>query len=493
MVPAGQITEQAVGALGERMESGDVIIDGGNSYYRDDVTRAAALSEQGIHHVDVGTSGGVWGLERGYCLMIGGEQAVIERLEPLFAAVAPGIDAATRTPGRTGQPDSAELGYLHCGPNGAGHFVKMVHNGIEYGLMAAYAEGLNVLRNADTGSVKREGDAETAPLDHPEYYRHRRRDRGVAARERDRVLAARLHRGGAGGVPRAAGLLGTGVGLRRGAMDRDRGGRPDPGALHSPVLALRLARPRPLRQPGPFSHAQAVRRPRREAGGMTMAAERIAILFDIDGTLIITGGAGAASWRLAFDELYGIPADIGEFTDTGMTDPDVGRRTFEAVLHRKPDRREFTRLLERRLLHLRQTVEASSGYRVLPGVVALLATLIDDGYLLGLVTGNVEAAAHIKLHRGKLNRFFSFGGYGSDSTDRGELTRIALKRATLVYGEPVAPEQAIVVGDTPHDVDGAHAAGIACVGVGSHHFDVDQLRQAGADYAIASLAEGLPL
>ncbi|MGI8623401.1 MAG: HAD family hydrolase, partial [Solirubrobacteraceae bacterium] len=228
-------------------------------------------------------------------------------------------------------------------------------------------------------------------------------------------------------------------------------------------------------------------------GGMTMAAERTAILFDIDGTLILTCGTGPASWRLAFDELYGIPADIGEVTDTGMTDPDVGRRTFEAVLHRKPDRREFTRLLECRLLHLRQTVEASAGYRVLPGVVALLATLIDDGYLLGLVTGNVEAAAHIKLHRGKLNRFFSFGGYGSDSTDRGELTRIAIKRATLVYGEPVAPEQVIVVGDTPHDVDGAHAAGIACVGVGSHHLDVDQLRQAGADYAIASLAKGLPL
>ncbi len=150
-----------------------------------------------------------------------------------------------------------------------------------------------------------------------------------------------------------------------------------------------------------------------------MANERTAILFDIDGTLLITGGAGAASWRLAFDELYGIPADIGKFTDTGMTDPEVGRRTFKAVLHREPERTEFTRLLERRLHYLHETVAESEHYRVLPGVPELLARLIDDGYLLGLVTGNVEAAAHVKLHRARLNRFFSFGGYGSDSTNRG--------------------------------------------------------------------------
>jgi phosphoglycolate phosphatase len=224
-----------------------------------------------------------------------------------------------------------------------------------------------------------------------------------------------------------------------------------------------------------------------------MASERIAILFDIDGTLLVTGGAGAASWRLAFDELYGIPADIGKFTDAGMTDPDVGRKTFEAVLNRKPERKEFTRLLERRLHYLHTTVAESEHYRVLPGVEELLPKLIEGGYLLGLVTGNVEAAAHIKLHRAQLNRFFSFGGYGSDSTDRGELTKIALKRASLVYGEPVPAAQAIAVGDTPHDVEGAHAAGIACVGVGSDKFTVEQLRKAGADYAIASLVEGLPL
>jgi len=223
-----------------------------------------------------------------------------------------------------------------------------------------------------------------------------------------------------------------------------------------------------------------------------MPSRHIAVLFDIDGTLLITGGAGAASWRLAFDELYGIPAEIGKFTDAGMTDPDVGRKTFEAVLNRKPERKEFTRLLERRLHYLHKTVAESKEYRVLAGVEELLPRLIEDGYLLGLVTGNVEAAAHVKLHRAQLNRFFSFGGYGSDATDRGDVTKVALKRATLVYGEPVTAAQALVVGDTPHDVEGAHAAGIACVGVASHNFTVEQLGEAGADYAIASLTEGLP-
>jgi len=220
--------------------------------------------------------------------------------------------------------------------------------------------------------------------------------------------------------------------------------------------------------------------------------DRLAILFDIDGTLINTGGAGAASWRLAFDELYGISADIGKFTDAGMTDPAVGRRTFEAVLNRKPERREFTRLMERRNFYLHQTVQESKGYEVLPGVNELLPKLIDGGYMLGIVTGNVEAAAHVKLHRANLNRFFSFGGYGSDSDERGEVTRIALERASQVYGEKVERDQAFSVGDTPLDVTGAHAAGIECVGVGSHHYTADQRREAGADYAITSLEEELP-
>ena len=173
MVPAGEITETTVRELGDKLESGDAIIDGGNSYYRDDMRRAAKLREKGIDYIDCGTSGGVFGLERGYCLMIGGPDEAFARLEPIFATLAPGVDAAERTPGREGDPSPAEHGYLHCGPNGAGHFVKMVHNGIEYGVMAAYAEGLNILRNADAGEQQREADAETAPLEHPEYYRYK--------------------------------------------------------------------------------------------------------------------------------------------------------------------------------------------------------------------------------------------------------------------------------------------------------------------------------
>jgi 6-phosphogluconate dehydrogenase len=171
MVPAGEITEGAVNDLGGRLEGGDAIIDGGNSYYHDDIRRAAALGEKGIDYIDCGTSGGIFGLERGFCLMIGGPDEAVKRLEPIFASLAPGVEAAARTPGRDGEPSPAEQGYLHCGPSGAGHFVKMVHNGIEYGVMAAYAEGLNVLRNANAGKRQVEADAETAPLEHPDYYR----------------------------------------------------------------------------------------------------------------------------------------------------------------------------------------------------------------------------------------------------------------------------------------------------------------------------------
>jgi 6-phosphogluconate dehydrogenase len=172
MVPAGDITEQTVNDVAAELDSGDAIIDGGNSYYRDDIRRAGELAQRGIDLIDAGTSGGVFGLERGYCLMIGGPDAAVERLDPIFATLAPGVDSADRTPGREGDPSPSENGYLHCGPAGAGHFVKMVHNGIEYGVMAAYAEGLNVLRNANAGSAKREADAETAPLEHPEYYHY---------------------------------------------------------------------------------------------------------------------------------------------------------------------------------------------------------------------------------------------------------------------------------------------------------------------------------
>jgi 6-phosphogluconate dehydrogenase len=171
MVPAS-ITGQVVDELAVLLEPYDVIIDGGNSYYRDDIDRANALAARGIHYVDVGTSGGIFGLERGFCLMIGGDPEPVRRLDPIFASLAPGLQAAPRTRSRTGEPSTDERGYLHCGPNGAGHFVKMVHNGVEYGLMAAYAEGLNILHRANAGTEKRAGDAETAPLPDPEYYRY---------------------------------------------------------------------------------------------------------------------------------------------------------------------------------------------------------------------------------------------------------------------------------------------------------------------------------
>jgi 6-phosphogluconate dehydrogenase len=172
MVPAGEITESTVKDVAEVLDKGDAIIDGGNSYYRDDIRRAEMVGEKGVDYIDCGTSGGVFGLDRGFCLMIGGPDGAVERLDPIFKTIAPGVESAERTPGRTGDPDTAENGYLHCGPNGAGHFVKMVHNGIEYGVMAAYAEGLNILKNSNAGKVKREMDAETAPLENPEYYQY---------------------------------------------------------------------------------------------------------------------------------------------------------------------------------------------------------------------------------------------------------------------------------------------------------------------------------
>ena len=171
MVPAGYV-QSTIDELAPLMSADDVIIDGGNSYYRDDVDRAVALRASGIHYVDCGTSGGVWGLERGYCLMVGGDDHAVQVLEPVLEALAPGLDAAPRTPARHGDPPPFERGWMHCGPAGAGHFVKMVHNGIEYGLMAAYAEGFNILHHANAGSAERAADAETAPLSDPALYRY---------------------------------------------------------------------------------------------------------------------------------------------------------------------------------------------------------------------------------------------------------------------------------------------------------------------------------
>jgi 6-phosphogluconate dehydrogenase len=172
MIPAAFVGE-TVDQLAQLLDEGDTIIDGGNSWYRDDVDRSGPLlHDHGIHYVDVGTSGGVYGLERGYCLMVGGDPAAVAELEPIFSSLAPGVDAADRTPGRDGEPSPEEQGWLHCGPSGAGHFVKMVHNGIEYGLMAAYAEGINVLAKANIGAADHDADAETAPLDDARYYRY---------------------------------------------------------------------------------------------------------------------------------------------------------------------------------------------------------------------------------------------------------------------------------------------------------------------------------
>jgi phosphoglycolate phosphatase len=217
-----------------------------------------------------------------------------------------------------------------------------------------------------------------------------------------------------------------------------------------------------------------------------------AILFDIDGLLITTGGAGTRSWRWAFDELYGVPADIGEFTDAGMTDPVVGRLTFTAVIGHEPSAEELARVLSHYLMRLPEEVAQSSGYRVLDGVEEQLLRLCRSGFLLGLTTGAVEAAAHIKLARANLSRFFSFGGYGSDSADRGELTRKAIARAGEIRGARLDPQRVLVVGDTPKDVTAAHAAKAVAVGVASGHYSREQLRQAAADYVLGSLEEDLP-
>ena len=171
MVPAA-VVDETIGELSPLLEPGDIIIDGGNSYYVDDIERAKGLRSLGIHYVDVGTSGGIWGLERGYCMMIGGDKEIVQRLDPIFAALAPGIGNVPRTPGREKLGGTAQQGYLHCGPNGAGHFVKMVHNGIEYGIMAAYAEGFGILKGADAGKSQSEVDAETTPLRDPEHYQY---------------------------------------------------------------------------------------------------------------------------------------------------------------------------------------------------------------------------------------------------------------------------------------------------------------------------------
>jgi len=221
--------------------------------------------------------------------------------------------------------------------------------------------------------------------------------------------------------------------------------------------------------------------------------EPLAILFDIDGTLISTGGAGARSWRWAFDYVLGVPADIGQFSEAGMTDPQVARGTFVAVLGRPPEDRELGKLIAAYLDRLPTEVETSVGYRVLDGVKELLPRLCREGFLLGITTGAVEAAAHMKLARADLNRFFCFGGYGSDSEDRAGLTGRAIERAGGILGRPVDPGHVLVVGDTPLDIEAARAVGAIPVAVASGHYGEGELKEAGADYVLASLRDPLPL
>lgn len=217
-----------------------------------------------------------------------------------------------------------------------------------------------------------------------------------------------------------------------------------------------------------------------------------AVLLDIDGTILVTGGAGAAAWQRAFRELHGIDADVAEHTDAGMTDPEITEIIFKEVIGRDATTAERARVVASYLFHLHDTVREADGYRVMPGIEPLLDRLIDDGVLLGLVTGNIEAAAHVKLARGGLNRFFSFGGYGSDSRSRTELTKRALERAETVSGDTLDVSSAISIGDTPRDVEAGHGAGIRVVGVATGSYSVPELEEAGADWALKTLEGGVP-
>ncbi len=216
------------------------------------------------------------------------------------------------------------------------------------------------------------------------------------------------------------------------------------------------------------------------------------VLFDIDGTLIDSGGAGARSWKHAFDKLYGIPADIGSHTAAGETDPVVARKTFVGALGRDPTEQELARLFAVYLLRLSEEVRKSEGYRVLEGVEDLLLMLSDAGTMLGIVSGAMEGAARVKLSRAELNKYFVFGGYGTDSDDRARLTQAAIDKAQMLHGHDVSPDRVFVVGDTPLDVEAAKAVGAVSVGVASGKFSEDQLRAAGAAHVLRSLAAPFP-
>jgi phosphoglycolate phosphatase len=222
-------------------------------------------------------------------------------------------------------------------------------------------------------------------------------------------------------------------------------------------------------------------------------AEIKAVLFDIDGTLLVTGGAGAVAWQLAFRELHGVEANISEHTRAGMTDPEIAEIIFREVIGRDGSEQERSEAITAYLGHLEQAVEESEGYRVMPGIEQILPRLAAAGVLLGIVTGNIEPAARIKLARGDLNRYFSFGGYGSDARDRTELTKRGIERGGEVSGSPLELDATIAVGDTPRDVKAGHGAGIRVVGVATGDYSFEEQRDAGADWAIADVTSGFPL
>ena len=218
-----------------------------------------------------------------------------------------------------------------------------------------------------------------------------------------------------------------------------------------------------------------------------------AVLFDIDGTILVTGGAGGVAWQRAFEELHGVEANVAERTDAGMTDPEIAAIVFREAVGREGSPEDRAKAIGCYLKHLPDAVAESPGYRTMPGIEELLDRLIDSGHLLGLVTGNIEAAAHIKLSRARLNRFFSFGGYGSDSADRTEVTRTALARGEMVSGGTLADGACIAVGDTPRDVEAGHGAGVRVVGVATGRYSVTELRDAGADWSLENVASNFPL
>ena len=224
-----------------------------------------------------------------------------------------------------------------------------------------------------------------------------------------------------------------------------------------------------------------------------MASTHRILLFDIDGTLVSTGGAGAVAWRRAFDDLHGVPADIGRFTDAGMTDPDVGAKTFEAVIGRAPSAIELAQVVQRRLEHLPEAVAESKGYKVLPGVPDRLRQLSHAGHLLGLITGNGDGAAFVKLARGDLMRWFSFGAYATAGVDRAGIVRRAVERGEAMLGCDVPNEDIFVIGDTPLDISAAHEVDCTAIAVATGHYDSAALRDAGADHVLETLEEELPV